>query len=218
MSRGWWEFGSYSGESGAELVTRYIECAFCGEEGNWEPYTHSARSNGHGKKLNYDIYKCVDCGNLTQVFWSGGNSLHDYHQMPWPRRTRSFPKHWPEDVGRYWLQAQRNIDASNWDAAALMARSALQLLLRHEQASGRTLQKEIDDLASKGELPPIIVEWSHDIRLLGNEAAHPKPGSEGVTQEEARDVVKFLRVLLTLMHDLPKEIADFRAQRVKAQI
>ena len=42
----------------------------------------------------------------------------------------------------------------NWDAAALMARSALQAALRDHQAQGRSLKQEIDDLASKGILPP----------------------------------------------------------------
>ncbi len=89
------------------------------------------------------------------VMWSAGVRLHGYHQLPYPIITTRMPKHWPAEVGRYWLQAQRNIEGSNWDAAALMARSALQLLLRRENASGNSLVKEIDDIASKGLIPPI---------------------------------------------------------------
>ncbi len=209
-SRGWWSLGEHSGYNGNELALWRVGCGFCGEEGNWELVHHQERSNQKKKKLNYDTYKCVACGNLTMVFWSGGGGLHDYHQVPWTRRATNFPKHWPEEVGRYWLQAQRSIEDSNWDAAVVMARSALQLLLRHEKAQGGTLVKEIEDLAGKGLLPPIVRDWAHGLRLLGNDAAHPQPGGEGVTEKDARHVVNFLRVLLTLLRDLPEDIKKFR--------
>lgn len=209
-NRGWWSLGEYSGYDNAELALWRVQCGFCGEAGNWEHAHHQERSNKESKKLNYDIYKCVACGNLTMVFWSAGDRLHDYHQVPWPRNTTSFPKHWPADVGRYWMQAQRSIEGENWDAAALMARSALQLLLRREKAEGNSLVKEIDDLAGKGKIPPVVQEWAHGLRVLANEAAHPQPGAGGVTEKDARHVVKFLRVLLTLLHDLPKDIEEFR--------
>jgi hypothetical protein len=111
------------------------------------------------------------------------------------------------------MQAQRSIEGENWDAAALMARSALQLLLRHAKAVGGNLMKEIDDLAGKGLIPPIVKEWAHNLRVLGNEAAHPQPGDKGVTATDARHVVKFLRVLLTLLHDLPSDIEKFREKK-----
>ena len=218
MSSGWWSLGNHSGYDGNELALWRLECAFCGEEGNWEKAHHLERSGGKSrgdKKLNYDTYKCVGCGNLTMVMWSAGDRLHSYHQLPYPIKTTRFPKHWPEEVGRYWLQAQRNIEGSNWDAAALMARSALQLLIRRENASGNSLVKEIDDIASKGLIPPIMKEWAHELRVLANDAAHPTPGDRGTSEKDARQVVKFLRVLLTLLQDLPEEITEFRGQKGK---
>jgi hypothetical protein len=217
MSRGWWSLGDHSGYRGNELALWRLECAFCGEEGNWELAHHLERSGGKSrrdKKLNYDTYKCVGCGNLTMVMWSAGDSHHDYRQLPNLLKTTRFPDHWPEEVGRYWLQAQRNIEGSNWDAAALMARSALQLLLRRENATGHTLIKEIDDISRRGLIPPIMQEWAHELRVLGNDAAHPTPGDNGISERDARHAVKFLRVLLTLLHDLPKEIKEFRSPKV----
>ena len=94
-----------------------------------------------------------------------------------------------------------------------MARSSLQLLLRHEKAAGGTLVKEIDDLASKGLIPPVVKEWAHELRVLGNEAAHPQPGAKGVSEKDAKHAVKFLRVLLTLLQDLPDEIKQYRDKK-----
>jgi hypothetical protein len=217
MSKEWWSLGEHSGYEGGDLTLHRIECAFCSEAGNFELEVRKQRnSKAKNKSLNYDIYKCNACGNLTMVFWSSSGSLHDYHQVPWPRETKKYPEHWPAEVGRYWMQAQRSIETGNWDAAALMARSSLQLLLRHEKAEGGTLVKEIDDLAKKGLIPPVVKEWAHNLRVLGNEAAHPQPGASGVTEKDARHVVKFLRVLLTVLQDLPHDIKQFTGGKKKA--
>ena len=74
------------------------------------------------------------------VLWSASeyghvHGLHDYRVLPWPLKLEKYPEHWPEQVGRYWLQAKRNIRDENWDAAAVMARSALQITLRADVLS-----------------------------------------------------------------------------------
>lgn len=201
--------GENSGYDGVKLALYRIECGFCGEKGNWELSHREERKNSN-KTLNYDTYKCVACGNLTMVFWSSGSRLHDYRTMPVPLNTTNWPEHWPDGIGRYWLQAQRSIEGGNWDAAALMARSSLQLLLRHEKAEGGSLMKEIDDLAKKGLIPPIVKEWGHELRELGNEAAHPMPGAKGTAEKDARHVVQFLQVVLMLLQDLPADIKKYR--------
>jgi hypothetical protein len=213
--RGWWSLGDGSGYEGDKLALWQIECGFCGERGNWELSHHAERENKDGKKLNYDIYKCIACGNLTMVFWAAGDRLHSWHQVPWPTNTTRWPEHWPDEIGRYWLQAQRSIESENWDAAALMARSSLQLLLRHEKAEGGSLVKEIDDLAKKGLIPPIVRDWGHELRVLGNEAAHPMPGAKGISEKDARQMVRFLRVVLTLLQDLPADIKKYRGEKKK---
>jgi hypothetical protein len=94
-----------------------------------------------------------------------------------------------------------------------MARSAVQLILRYQQAKGKNLKEEIDDLAAKGILPPIMKDWSHAIRVLGNENAHPTPGDEGAEQQDATDVVEFLGHLLTMAYDLPHDIEQYRDRK-----
>ena len=129
------------------------------------------------------------------------------------REITKFPEHWPDDVGRYWLQAKRSLEGQNWDAASLMARSAIQLIARYQKAKGGNLRQEIDDLASRGILPPIIKEWSHEVRELANESAHPDPGAQGTSSKDARDVVEFLGVLLLVTYDLAHRIAQYRARK-----
>jgi hypothetical protein len=130
--------------------------------------------------------------------------------LPWPLRIEKFPEHWPEDVGRFWLQAKRNLVDRNWDAAALMARSSLQVALRDNGAKGSSLKQEIEDLSSKGILPPIMKEWSDNVRELGNESAHPKPGQPPTVPNDAKDIVNFLDFLLEYLYTLPYKIKQYR--------
>jgi hypothetical protein len=215
----WWDFGEHSGFDGRDLALFRIDCGFCNESGHFERLHHIEKKHpSTGKVLNYDTMKCANCGNLTMVFWSAENSagprgLHDYKTLPWPRETTRFPSHWPADVGRYWLQARRSIEGKNWDAAVVMARSAVQQVARLHGATGRNLKEEINDLSSKGHLPPVMQEWSHEVRELGNDSAHPTPGGSGATSKDAQDIVNFLTMLLTIVYNLPHDISQYRARK-----
>lgn len=170
------------------------------------------------KRLNFEVLKCTNCAGFVHVLWSasgsgGRHGLHDYRVLPWPLEIKEAPEHWPKEVQRLWLQASRSLSSENWDATVVMARSALQVALRDQEAVGSNLKQEIKDLASKGLLPPIMREWSDEVRLLGNDSAHPEIGSEGASPEDAKDVVEFLDYLLEYLYDVPKRINEFRRRK-----
>jgi Domain of unknown function (DUF4145) len=154
------------------------------------------------------------------AFWSasshgfGHNAVHNYRTLPWYQSTTTYPEHWPPDVGNYWVEVRRSIEGKNWTAAALMARSAIQLIARYHKAPGKTLKEEIDDLATKGLILPVMQEWAHEVRELGNEGTHPMPGSTGTKEKNAKDVVEFLGFLMTVLYNLPKQIEEYRKRKV----
>jgi hypothetical protein len=126
----WWDLGEGSGHRGSSLAVHMIVCPFCFERGNFETAFHATKTNPRsGKTLNFDTLKCGNCAGYVMVLWSsshlGLNGLHDYRVLPWPIRLEDYPDHWPEPVGRHWLQAHRSLQDENWDAAAVMARSAM---------------------------------------------------------------------------------------------
>ncbi len=169
----WWSLGDHSGYYGEGPIHR-IACPFCMEEDNFKTVAHFEKKKANSeKRLNFDTLECGNCKGYVMTLWSRGEygELYDCRVLPWPIRLESHPEHWPSDVGRYWLQAKKNLKDENWDAAVLMARSALQLALRDKKAKGKTLKEEIEDLAAKGILPPIVKDWSHEVRELGNDSA-----------------------------------------------
>jgi len=212
----WWDLGEWSGSFGAELALREIICPFCMETGNFsiENHAEKRKANG-GKVLNFDTLKCNNCAGYVMTLWSKSSissTMHDYRVLPWSLRVEKYPDHWPESVGRFWIQARRSLTDENWDASALMARSALQSALREQNAKGKNLKQEIDDLEEKGILPLIIKDWAHNVRALGNEAAHPQADQEPTNPQDAKDIVNFLDFLLEYLYTLPKKIRDYQAR------
>lgn len=212
----WWQLGEWSGARGETLAIHQITCPFCMERGNFEVAFHAEKSKSNSpKKLNFDTLKCGNCSGYVMTLWSAseygfGNALHDYHVLPWPLKFENHPDHWPDTVGRYWLQAKRSLAGENWDAAVMMARSALQASLRDQGASGENLKKDIDELAAQGILSPIMRDWSHQVRQLGNKSAHPDPEQPPPSGQEALDLVKFLDFFLEYSYSLPHRIRQFR--------
>jgi hypothetical protein len=210
----WWDFGQHAGYRTYDgLDMSRITCAFCLQSGMFATVHHEERTNSKSQTLNYDTLRCDNCGNLTMAFWGGGNGLHDVKTVPWPLRYDRFPESWPKDVGRYWLQAKQAQIGKNLDSAAVMARSALQLGLRHAGATGASLFKDIGQLADSGALPPLMKEWSHELRLLANESAHPELGGEPPSSQDVEDVISFLSLLLEYLFELPAQIAGYRQRR-----
>lgn len=212
----WWQLGEDSGYGGEQLAVYQITCPFCMESGNFQVAFHAEKKKPNSeKKLNFDTLECGNCKGYVMVLWSAsehgyGTGLHGYEVLPWPLKLERYPEHWPEAIGRYWLQAKRNIRDENWDAAAVMARSALQIALRDQKAEGRNLKQEIDHLSGKAVLPPIMKDWSDNVRELGNESAHPKPDQGPTNPEDARDIVIFLDFLLEYLYSLPHRIQQYR--------
>lgn len=219
----WWDLGEGVGYRGNELEVHHITCPFCQERGNFSAEHRAAKKKPNSSKtLHFDTLKCGNCAGFVMVLWSVNEfsvsrGLYDFRVLPWPIKLEKYPDHWTEAVGRFWLQAHRSAMEENWDAAAIMARSALQVALREHKAEGKSLQGEIDDLAAKGILPPHMKDWAHELRELSNESAHPDPASSKASAEDVRDVIEFLDFLLQYLYNLPHEIATYRARRTTKQ-
>jgi hypothetical protein len=63
-------------------------------------------------------------------------------------------------------------------------------------------------------LPPLMQEWAHNVRELGNDSAHPKPDQMPTTAKDATDIGKFMDFLFEYLYGLPKRIQDFRDRKV----
>jgi hypothetical protein len=211
-----WDMGEWYGQRGRELAVHFIECPFCRERGNFSfEHRASKKRSTDGKELHFDTLKCQNCTGYVMAFWSAARSgmIHDSIVFPTPTVVTRAPDEWPQDVGANWVEAHRSLFGENWRAAVMMARSALQAAMRQQGATGKTLKGEIDDLAAKEILPPVMKDWSTEIRELGNDVAHPDPGQRPLSRKDAQDIVEFLDYLLEYLYTLPHRVAQYRARR-----
>lgn len=103
----------------------------------------------------------------------------------------------------------RWVDA--YKAAVTMCRRALQVSAIDKGAKGSKLIDQIDDLRVKGVITEPLKEMAHEIRLTGNDGAHPdKDGLADVTAEDADDIIEFTREYLHHVYVMPAKLAARR--------
>ena len=138
--------------------------------------------------------RCPDpkCRQHIFVVYNGGNGklVTTYP----PERLDFDATDLPERVREALEEAVACHAAEAYTATGLMVRKALELMCEEREAEGATLYDRIEALRDKVVLPQELMDGLHDLRLLGNDAAHVtsriynQVGKEEV--EVAMDVAK----------------------------
>jgi hypothetical protein len=164
----------------------------------------------------HEIQVCQACSQLVYRFLDVTRT-NVVAQWP-PRGIRPTHPAVPKAIAADWLEAHLCLSIRAFRGAAAMARRAVQGVAVERGAKKGTLNTQLKDLETNATLHPTMVEWADHIRLLGNVGAHPgDDGLETVSEDEARDVVRFLDELLRWLYELPAETAAARAARSASQ-
>lgn len=119
----------------------------------------------------------------------------------------------PPPVRRALDQAVRSFSSSSFDACALMCRRALEALCKELGAGNGTLQFKLDALSKAGVIDSRLANWAHEVRAVGNEAAHDTDSE--LSQNDARDALDFTEAILTYVYVLGQRFNAFVARRKK---
>lgn len=130
----------------------------------------------------------------------------------WPEKSFAVPEHTLGHVEGFYIQGLDNLKAERWDAAGAMFRKSLDVATKivSQTHKGVSLFKRIEELHKAGLITEAMKDWSHEIRLDGNDAVHDE---EPETPEDARATQKFAEAFLTYMFTLPSMVAENRAKR-----
>jgi hypothetical protein len=109
----------------------------------------------------------------------------------------------PEAIRRDFQEALQCQAAGFKFGAALVGRRVLQAAVRERGGSGRNLELEIDSL-SPDVLNAPLKESAHDVRHVGNEAAH----AEEVEDEDVAALLEFTRDVLHSLYVVPHRVAN----------
>jgi tetratricopeptide (TPR) repeat protein len=130
----------------------------------------------------------------------------------WPKFTGRCPTSVPANVESFYNQGLENLAAGRWDAAGAMFRKSLDVATKviAPDKRAKTLFARINELVAEGRLTNAMGEWSHELRLDGNDAVHDE---EPETEADAHVMHRFAEALLTYSFTLPAMVEANRAKR-----
>ena len=135
--------------------------------------------------------------------------------LPRPLSTDA-PNHTPKRVADLFRQAKKSEGAKSWDAAGMTYRKALEIGLNNkfpDLTDSWTPYKKIQTAAKEHKLTLELAKWAHQIRALGNTAAH----EEVFTADQAREMAAFTEIMLQYMFTLPGDLAAAQTSATKRQ-
>lgn len=112
----------------------------------------------------------------------------------------------PPMAQRFLQQAMDTLHAP--DAAAVMAGSAVDAMLKHSGYTDGSLYKRIDQAQTDGLLTKGMADWAHSVRLGSNRPRHADEDKPHVSPEEAKRSVRFAQSLGDFLFVLTAQIED----------
>lgn len=133
----------------------------------------------------------------------------------YPSESKLLPEELPESVKTAYDQAARSLLVSLFEPCVLMSRKCLEAVCKNFDAKGRDLNARLVTLNEAGHIDSRLLEWTHQVRLIGNEAAHDI--DVPVTKEDARDVFDFTEAILIYVFSLNKRFESLQKRRMKTE-
>lgn len=143
--------------------------------------------------------QCNYCQRIVLVDVSH-NEIYP-HPLPGPVDSRI-----TEAIRRDYKEAKECLSISAFRAAAIMARRAIQSICLDKGATpGDKLQQQIDWLFDQRIITKELQDWAHEVRLVGNDAAHPSKPSEdvAVSEQDAEEILELLDQFCQVLYVVP---------------
>lgn len=166
-----------------------------------------------------DVYSVALCGRCSAPFLVC-QSLYgvpgDFETVVNERLLYPTPSRLPVDqvppvVGRAYEQAHRSFISGLYEPCSLMCRKTLEALAKHLGATGATLAARLTSLHTAGKIERRLLDWAHEVRLVGNDAAHDVDVE--ISKDDARDALDLTEAILIYLFALNERFDRFRARR-----
>lgn len=158
---------------------------------------------------SWSMGECNSCHNVVLIH----NNTGDIYPNPLPK---SIDERIPETIKRDFEESTICLSVRGYRAAAVMARRALQSICLDKGADENDkLEKQIDWLFAQGVITKDLKEWAHEVRLVGNDAAHPKKPEKDtpITKEDAEEIMQLLDQFTQTLYVAPAIAEERRKLR-----
>lgn len=178
------------------IASPLLNLAWCTKDGEG-----TARSDGQNRRA-WAAYACSTCGGVVTAVGHGAYMRQSAYQIfPAPKVAHEdIP-----DIARNFLQQAFNVLHAP-DAAAVMAGSAVDAMLKSKDYTEGSLYKRIDQALEDGVLTHGMSEWAHSVRLGSNRPRHADENNPHVSYVEAIQSVEFAEALGNFLFVLTAKI------------
>ena len=150
----------------------------------------------------WGCFVCVSCGSVVTVAGSPNGNLIDVSDIfPPPRAAHEDV---PEPARTFLQQAYDTLHAP--DAAAVMAGSAVDAMLKAKNYRDGSLYDRIDQSLADHVLTQGMADWANSVRLGSNRPRHADAEKPHVSPEEAKQSVEFAEALGNFLFVLTAKI------------
>ncbi len=161
----------------------------------WATTGYSPHTDNSADRL-WGAYHCRSCGSIIAV---RGAPSEGQSGSSWLNIDAVFPEapvahdDLPDAARRFLQQAYETLHAP--DAAAMIAGSAVDAMLKAKGYADGSLYSRIDLALKDNVLTQGMADWAHSVRLGSNRPRHADKDSPHVLEEEARQSVDFAEAL-----------------------
>jgi hypothetical protein len=166
-------------------------------------------------EADFFVAVCETCDRVLLYYKC--KALHEYYgsefedfdtaSLVWPSEG-NLPEDVPETIRRCYQEALR-VKMASPTAFALLIRRALEALCEDRKAAPGNLQRRLQDLAFKGEIPSALAEAVDVIRVLGNLSAHTPDQHLG--ESDAFRMDDLFRAILEYVYIAPSKLQKLRS-------
>ena len=188
-----------------------IYCSSC------RRYTFLTNKIQHPKD-RYTYYTISECNNCNFFFLvernTNGNIKNIYpNSLPRPINEKT-----PDFLKKDLEEAYMCFSVDAYRATSVMARRALQSCCIEKGAKkDKKLRDQIDWLLGEQIITKDLKKWAHEVRLTGNDSAHPPEDTEKdtpVSAEDAEDILTLLEQFIEVLYITPA-LAEERQKKRK---
>jgi len=197
---------------------RLMTCPHCGNQTPHKlvfKHTYDGRWYGSDGKLSeepepssiYFAFECATCHDISLY--------HLFEPQEYKDATLMYPQSGtldesvPSAVANNYREAKAVQNVSP-NAFAVLIRRALEAMCDDRGVPTGRLQQRLEQLAKRGEIPPILAEITSVLRTLGNSGAHNT--SQCVTVPMTWKMDEFFRALVEYVYIAPSKLREFRQE------
>jgi len=166
----------------------------------------------------YALIRCSHCRGLLVIQehedWddAGKQLVPDGPPIVlWPGLDSPLSAEIPEPTRNTLEEARACHRAGAFTASALMVRRTLEAVCTDKGAAGRDLYAKLNSLKEMKVIEGNLADWSHDLRALGNDAAHGT--SVVISADDARDALELAEAMLSYVYVLKARYEVFKSRR-----